>query len=105
MTSCVRENVLGLEVTMLIYFRHRVLRCYWGEYEPGSFIDDYEGARNISLFCDIRNSGVRLQTLWTIQTAEDVEQGENPGPINLTRFVLSGDIVMFGVFNVSLKLK
>ena len=70
--------------------------------EPGSFIDDFEGARNISLFCDVRDGADRLQTVWSIQTAEDVEQGDNPGPIDQSRFILSGDTVMSGGVSVTL---
>ena len=70
--------------------------------EPGSFIDDFEGARNISLFCDVRDGADRLQTVWSIQTAEDVEQGDDPGPIDQSRFVLSGDTVISGGHPVTL---
>ena len=70
--------------------------------EPGSFIDDFEGTRNISLFCDVRDGADRLQTVWSIQTAEDVEQGDDPGPIDQSRFVLSGDTVMSGGVPVTL---
>ena len=105
MTYGVRENVFGLVVTLCLMYTYATGLCVGTlestDPEPGSFIDDFEGARNISLFCDIRDGGNRIQTVWSIQTAEDVEQGRSSADI-FTRFVLSGDIVSSGGFDIPL---
>ena len=72
--------------------------------ESGSVIGGVVGTQNISLYCDFRNGGTRLATLWFLQTAGDRKAGRDRGQIQNPhdKFILSGDILIERNISVNL---
>ena len=68
----------------------------------GSFIDNFLGAKNITLFCQVRETAL-IQTVWLLRTKDNIQNNRQPGSVlGDDRFILTGDVIESGGFDVIL---
>ena len=69
----------------------------------GSFIDNFVGAKNITLFCEVVLESEMVKTEWFLRTEDDIQSNRQPGSLlGDKRFIVTGDVVVSGGVDVSL---
>ena len=66
--------------------------------ESGSTIKAYEYEYNISIMCQIREDGILVNTVWTINIASDLEEGMCTGPVEPVPLVWPWPDHLFGLY-------
>ena len=69
----------------------------------GSFIDNFVGAKNITLFCEVVLESEMVKSEWFLRTEDDIQINRQPGSLlGDNRFIATGDVVVSGGIDVSL---